>query len=340
MNEGQIVPTDLAPTGIADLDLALRGGMSRGRGYMISGDIYSGKEAIARHIQFSALVRGESGIYISFTKPFHQIISDFSARGQDVRPFIDSNNFGIIDCNYLHHGYSENSLQDAVGIHKNIKLLNSPLDLDALFDADRGLRNIIGYNGVTVIDSLSDHIILAEKQGVPPHSIINHHRRCKDYFAGRFSTIGIHTFDKELCKACIKRHKEYEAFLHALEDGAIIIDKIKPSARKYFMYFAVKSSGVCTPKFDFEIAPDNINIFGMIDEMRGAENMEGTEKNHNVILVAHNSGQISVQGDATQNNINATKKPELTDTDNHKGFVSKVVKTLFSAVAGYFKGGE
>lgn len=255
-----------APTGIAALDEALRGGLPCGRGYMIAGGTFSDKEILARHIQFSALRRGHIGVYISCTKTYRQIIEEYLSRNQDIADFLRSDKCAIIDCYTLASNYEQDPHSTIPeDIRRNICLISDPLNLDQLFNADKSIKERIGFEAVTVVDSLSDQIVAASERRMPAHQIINHHRRCKEFFARKGGIMGIHLFNNEVRR---ERYKDYNEILDDMEDGTILLKEsiTAEGVRNKTVHVRIKSLDIDTPTFRYKLTESGIITPGNVPE--------------------------------------------------------------------------
>ena len=250
------------------LDEILGGGLTRSRGYMIEGDSFSGKELFAMQIMCSSLERGEACVYISFNKRYLRVREEFYKQQCPLISYIDNGRFGFIDLLSLQH-QCENTLRSELSDSENssVVFLADPMDVNSLFDADVSIRNGVSGFGVTIIDSLSDHLLVAHSRSKPKEAIINYYVRSRQRFGEIEGNIGLHLFNKEIKREIIG---EYEEFLNEKEDGTIYLKRVMKDGvmEEQYLFGHIKSQGIVIPRFEYEIINGRIELKPTIDYKR------------------------------------------------------------------------
>lgn len=262
-------------TNLSILDDVLNGGIPRGRGYVIAGGPYSGKEYFCRNIMMASLERGEPCIYISFDQSLRRIIEDFNHQGFDLRYFINQRIFGcleyasyrVMDEIQIRSLYSENE-------NKILRICKNPLDFDEYYDVHVELSEYIGEGGVVIIDSLSSQLQAAQRANIDPHLVLDLHGKCRIRFGETGGNTGLHLIDSSLVNDEIS---DYSDFLSAREDGTIYLSGEILSGKKTESLISghIRSTGMDIPPLSYKIDSKGIQIqkhdFDIVQRTKGED---------------------------------------------------------------------
>ena len=85
------------PIGIDRLDMLLRGGLLRGRTYLVAGETGTGKTILSlQYLIYGAQVLGENGIYVLVDEGLEEFIRGAKSLGWDLQSLIDEERISIM----------------------------------------------------------------------------------------------------------------------------------------------------------------------------------------------------------------------------------------------------
>ena len=168
----QSFPVSPSPTGSAELDLLLGGGLVGGTNTLLSGPSGVGKTTTAVHCMVAALNRGERATYYLFDEGLRTLLVRSKALGMDLQPYLDSGNLSIqqVDPAELSPGEFTSRVRAAVEVHKSTFLVVD--SLNAYLQSMPGeqylllqmheLLTYLNHQGVTTLLVLGLHGVLGE----------------------------------------------------------------------------------------------------------------------------------------------------------------------------------
>jgi len=85
------------PTGIAEVDVLIEGGLRPGKTYLVVGEPGTGKTVFGLQFLVNGLMDKEKGLYVAIDEKPADVIEQAASLGWDLSPFIESKEFLILD---------------------------------------------------------------------------------------------------------------------------------------------------------------------------------------------------------------------------------------------------
>lgn len=85
------------PSGIPELDALIEGGFRAGKTYLVVGEPGTGKTVFGLQFLVRGLMDKEKGLYVAIDEKPADVIEQAASLGWDLRPFIESKEFVILD---------------------------------------------------------------------------------------------------------------------------------------------------------------------------------------------------------------------------------------------------
>lgn len=204
--------SDKAPTGIAELDSLLSGGLPRHRGYLIQGPSESGKTLLAMRIQFEAIERGEPCVYVSYSSPYRDVIEKFKSSSMDIESHMAQGNFVLID-HYSLGTTSADVIHDGLSDVERcaVYFVGREIDDESYVAQMLRIREKIGtIGGINVIDDLSDYFRFTTAK-----KALARQERLKSLIARKAGGIGLHVHTPS------SRRNSHRGYLKRVEDASM-----------------------------------------------------------------------------------------------------------------------
>jgi len=112
------------PTGVAELDPLIEGGLRAGKTYLVVGEPGTGKTVFGLQFLVNGLMEKEKGLYVAIDEKPADVIEQAASLGWDLTPFIESKEFLILDAS----AYFSSRAGDGQG--KNIDVQRVIADLN------------------------------------------------------------------------------------------------------------------------------------------------------------------------------------------------------------------
>lgn len=248
-----------APTGIPRLDQILGGGLRRRSSIVVEGPKAIGKTTLGIQIQKTALERGESALFISYSETPVEIIHNFIRMGCKIGEFIEKGKFKILD-NYSpiigipEHEVLENLHPLGIDYYAGIIRSNDPQNVEKYYKLHGKIIEKLG-RAVNIIDSTNGRYEL--------FGGINSNQDDSDKYFRRFKSkgtmngnIGIHMAQD------IEHHKKLLPLLGNLEHGVIRMKFVYGDVvRKKRMLQVEHIDNADTSWYEFTLTNTGIDIF-------------------------------------------------------------------------------
>ena len=245
-----------APTGISKLDQILGGGLRRRSSLVVEGPKGIGKTTLAIQIQKAALMRGESGLYITYSETPVEIVHHYIRMGFPIREYIKKGKFRILDNFSAIAGIKEDEVLESLGEEYAAGVVRSddPRDIEKYYKLHGELLEELGRS-VNIIDSTNARYELFGGSNSDPKETEKYFRRFRS--KGTLNdNIGIHTIQD------IEHHKHLLPLVGNLQNGAIrmkfVYDEIAGRAR---LLQAENIDKADNTWHEFVIDDNGINLF-------------------------------------------------------------------------------
>ncbi len=113
------------PTGIAELDPLIEGGLKAGKTYLVIGEPGTGKTVFGLQFLVSGLMEKEKGLYVAIDEKPADVIEQAVSLGWDLTPFIESKEFLILDASPYFSARASDGQGRSIDVQRVIADLNN-----------------------------------------------------------------------------------------------------------------------------------------------------------------------------------------------------------------------
>lgn len=113
------------PTGIAELDPLIEGGLKAGKTYLVVGEPGTGKTVLGLQFLVSGLMEKEKGLYVAIDEKPADVIEQAASLGWDLAPFIESKEFLILDASPYFSARATDGHGKSIDVQRVIADLNN-----------------------------------------------------------------------------------------------------------------------------------------------------------------------------------------------------------------------
>jgi KaiC/GvpD/RAD55 family RecA-like ATPase len=113
------------PTGIAELDPLIEGGLKAGKTYLVVGEPGTGKTVFGLQFLVSGLMEKEKGLYVAIDEKPADVIEQAASLGWDLAPFIESKEFLILDASPYFSARASDGQGRSIDVQRVISDLNN-----------------------------------------------------------------------------------------------------------------------------------------------------------------------------------------------------------------------
>lgn len=100
-NDEDTAPEGMTPTGVAPLDDALGGGLSKGHTVLVAGDSGTGKTVLSFEWLFTGTAQGENGLYLAFTEQMSHTLQNMESMSFYDRSAVEDDRLTVADLRRL-----------------------------------------------------------------------------------------------------------------------------------------------------------------------------------------------------------------------------------------------
>jgi circadian clock protein KaiC len=113
------------PTGIAELDPLIEGGLKAGKTYLVVGEPGTGKTVFGLQFLVSGLMEKEKGLFVTIDEKPADVIEQAASLGWDLAPFIESKEFLILDASPYFSARASDGQGRSIDVQRVISDLNN-----------------------------------------------------------------------------------------------------------------------------------------------------------------------------------------------------------------------
>lgn len=219
-------------TGIPKLDqLVFDGrGFRAGRGYIISGPSQSGKTILAMCFVKNMIAQGGAFTYITIGRPAKNLVELFQEFNVDINSYLEAMDLVILDWATVRSGgnterakrYLRQSLSEkaVANIRFGVDPCNKREFLYRITTVHEEKASYHGKPGLAVVDSISDHVVLVSRKGLPGSIVSDIYFSARQKFSLEEPGTAFHLFAPLEERVSLEYARLLED-LHLNEDGTI-----------------------------------------------------------------------------------------------------------------------
>jgi len=113
------------PTGVAELDPLIEGGLRAGKTYLVVGEPGTGKTVFGLQFLVNGLMEKEKGLYVAIDEKPADVIEQAASLGWDLTPFIESKEFLILDASAYFNARASDGQGKNIDVQRVIADLNN-----------------------------------------------------------------------------------------------------------------------------------------------------------------------------------------------------------------------